>query len=69
MKSAEIRELSDDELKVELANLQEGLFRLRVRRVTENIQNAGEVRSLRRDIARVRTIMRERELAREGSGR
>ncbi|MCD6404506.1 MAG: 50S ribosomal protein L29 [Planctomycetes bacterium] len=66
MKAAEVRELSDEELAVELQNLQEGLFRLRVRKITENIHNAGEVRSLRRDIARVLTIMRERQLAREG---
>jgi len=65
MKAAEVRELSDDELRVELANLQEGLFRLRVRQVTENVQNAGEVSALRHDIARVKTIMREREMARE----
>lgn len=67
MKAAEIRELSDEELDVELANLQEGLFRLRVRQVTENVQNTGEMRGLRRDIARAKTIMRERELAREGN--
>lgn len=67
MKAAEVRELSDEELRVELANLQEGLFRLRVRQVTENVQNAGEMRGLRRDIARVKTIVRERELAREGN--
>ena len=61
MKASEIRELSDEELAVELKNLQEGLFRLRVRQVTENVQNSGEVRALRRDIARVLTIARERE--------
>lgn len=63
MKANEVKELSDEELVVELRNLQEGLFRLRVRQVTENIQNANEVRALRRDIARVLTTKRERELA------
>ncbi len=67
MKAAEIRDLSDEGLRVELANLQEGLFRLRVRRVTENADNAGEVRAVRRDIARVKTVMRERELAGEAT--
>lgn len=67
MKANEVRELSDEELAVELKNLQEGLFRLRVRRVTENVQNAGEARALRRDIARVLTIVRERETAPGGS--
>jgi len=69
MKAAEVKELSDDELKVELENLQEGLFRLRFRGVTENIHNADEIRQLRKDIARVKTVMRERELAREGEDR
>ncbi|MHC4712337.1 MAG: 50S ribosomal protein L29 [Planctomycetota bacterium] len=67
MKAKEIRELSDEELSVELGNLEEGLLRLRVRQVTENIHNADEVRALRHDIARVMTIMRERELARRGT--
>lgn len=67
MKASEIRELSDEELGVELTNLREGLLRLRVRQVTENTHNAGEVRALRRDIARVMTIMRERQAARQGT--
>ena len=66
MKAGEIRELSDEELAVELKNLREGLFRLRFREVTENAQNAPEARALRKDIARVLTIMRERELAGQG---
>ena len=63
MKAKEIRERSGDELVVELKNLQEALFRLRFRQVTENTHNQNEMRALRRDIARVRTIVRERELA------
>jgi large subunit ribosomal protein L29 len=63
MKAKEIRELSSDELVVEMKNLQEALFRLRFRQVTENTHNQNEIRALRRDIARVRTIVREREMA------
>jgi len=62
MKAAELRERSDEELTVELANLREGLFRLHIREVTENTSNAGERRTLRRDIARVLTITRQRDL-------
>jgi large subunit ribosomal protein L29 len=63
MKAKELRERSDDELVVELRNLREGLFRLRFRQVAENQHNAGERRALHRDVARVLTIMHERELA------
>jgi large subunit ribosomal protein L29 len=63
MKATEIRELSGDEMAVELANLREALFRMRFRQVTENTNNPGEVRAIRRDIARVLTVMRERQSA------
>lgn len=63
MKGKEIRELSGEEMAVELANLREALFRLRFRQVTENTNNPGEVRAIRRDIARVLTVMRERQTA------
>jgi large subunit ribosomal protein L29 len=65
MKAAEIRELSDDEMAVELRNLTEQLFKLRFREVAENVRHSDEERGLRRDIARVLTIQRERRLARE----
>ena len=63
MKAKEIRELSTDEMQVELGNLREALFRLRFRQVTENTHNDNEIRTVRRDIARVLTIMRERQSA------
>ena len=63
MKGKEVRELSGEEMVVELANLREALFRMRFRQVTENTNNPGEVRAIRRDIARVLTVMRERQLA------
>jgi len=62
MKAKDIRDLSSEEMAVELANLEEALFRLRVRQVAENTSNAPEARKIRKDIARVRTILREREL-------
>jgi len=63
MKAKDVRDLSDEEMAVELKNLREGLFRLRFRQVAENTRNAPEITGLRRDIARVLTVMRERELA------
>jgi large subunit ribosomal protein L29 len=65
MKAKEIRELSDEEMAVELRNLREALFRLRFREVAESARHAPEHRLLRRDIARVLTIMRERRTAGE----
>ena len=63
MKAKEIRELSEEEMAVELANLDEALFKLRFRQVTENTHNASEICAVRRDIARVLTVLRERRLA------
>ena len=48
---------------VELTNLRDGLFRLRFSRLPRTPHDAGERRAIKRDIARVLTIMRERELA------
>ncbi len=62
MKAKEIRELSDEERAVELNNLREQIFRLRFKQVAENTHNAPEIARIRRDIARVLTIQREREL-------
>ena len=54
------REQSDDELEVKLAELVEERFRLRFRSATEAIQNPMRFRALRRDIARIRTVLQER---------
>ena len=62
MKAEEIRNLSDEELGVELVNLQDGLFRMGVRKVTESAEGGASLKGLKKDIARVLTIKREREL-------
>jgi large subunit ribosomal protein L29 len=61
MKATELREQSDDELESKLAELVEERFRLRFRSATEAIENPMRFRALRRDIARIRTVLRERE--------
>lgn len=60
MKPSELRELSDDELEAKLRELTEERFRLRFRSATESIANPMRFRALRRDIARIKTVLRER---------
>ena len=61
MKPTEIRELSVDELKAKIEELTTERFNLRFRSATESIENPMRFRSLRRDIARMQTILREKE--------
>ena len=56
----EVRELSDDELRERLAALRAERFNLRFRSATEAIDNPMQFRTIRRDIARLETVLRER---------
>jgi large subunit ribosomal protein L29 len=56
------QDLSADDLKAKLAELTEERFRLRFRSATESIENPMRFRSLRRDIARIKTILRAKAL-------
>jgi large subunit ribosomal protein L29 len=61
--SAEVlRTKSDDELREELAQAKESLFNLRFQAATGQLESHGRLTAVRRDIARIYTIMREREL-------
>ena len=62
MKASELRELRPDELADKLDDLQKQLFSLRGQAVTENLENCHAIENVRRDIARVKTMMRENEL-------
>jgi len=62
MKASEIRELRDDELRDKLDDVQKQLFSLRSQAVTENLENRHAITNVRRDIARIKTIMKERRL-------
>lgn len=62
MKTVEIRELNDDEMKAELERLHRELFTLRMQRASDQLPQTHLLVEAKRDIARVRTIMREREL-------
>ena len=57
---SQLRELDTAELKEELVRLEEARFRLKFRSATEAIDNPLQFRVLRRNIARIRTILRER---------
>jgi large subunit ribosomal protein L29 len=59
---AEIRKKSISELNGELVALKEELFKLRFQHATNQLENPQKLVSVRRDIARVKTIIREREL-------
>ena len=61
-KSKNYREMPDDELLKELDDLVKGLFNLRFRKVTDVVENPAAFRQHRREIARIKTLLREREL-------
>ncbi|HOK65795.1 MAG TPA: 50S ribosomal protein L29 [Anaerohalosphaeraceae bacterium] len=61
MKISEIRELRTDERLEKLQELQRKVFELRCQAVTENLQNRHVIRNIRRDIARIKTVLREEE--------
>jgi large subunit ribosomal protein L29 len=62
MKPAETRELSGDELKKKERDVKEELFNLEVQLSTRQTTNVSRVKKLKKDLARVLTVMREREL-------
>lgn len=62
MKTTEIRELSADELDTKLADLKEELFNLRFQMATGQCENPMKIRDVKKSIARIKTIQREREL-------
>jgi large subunit ribosomal protein L29 len=62
MKAEEARGLADDELKARISELEEERFRLNFRAGTEALEEPLRLRSVRRDIARLHTIARERAL-------
>lgn len=69
MKAEELRNLSDAELEKRLRDLKEELFNLRFQNVAGRLENPMRLREVRRDIARIRTIQRERELQASAAAR
>jgi large subunit ribosomal protein L29 len=62
MKVKEIRDMTTDELRSNLTSLKEELFNLRFQLATGQLDNSMRVKDVRKSIARVLTVMREREL-------
>ena len=62
MRADDIRELSVEEMKTRVAQLEEERFRLNFRSATEPLEDPLRLRWIRKDIARLKTILREREL-------
>jgi len=65
MKAQHYREMSSDELQMKLDDLQQHLFDLRSQAVTEKLENSKSIRDTRRDIARVKTVIKEKSSAKE----
>ena len=60
MKSADVRVKTPDELKIQLEELKKEQFNLRFRRASGQLENTARVREVRRDIARIKTLLGER---------
>ena len=63
MKVKEIRELSTEEINNKLVEAKEELFNLRFQQATGNLEKPSRVRELRHTVARMKTVLREREIS------
>ena len=63
MKAAEIRELTVDDLRAREKELDDQLFRLRIQKSMGQVEAAHKLKALRRDLARLKTVLREKETA------
>ena len=61
MKAQNYREMSPDELQSELEEMQRRLFDLRCQAVTEKLENSKAVLNVKRDVARIKTVMRQQK--------
>ena len=60
MKSAELRELSEEELAAKSSELRAELFNVRIKKATGQLENTAKLGQLRKDIARAETVLREK---------
>ena len=63
MKADEMRALGPEQLELHLKDTIKNLFHLRVQSATERLETPSEIRKARKDVARIKTVQRERELA------
>ncbi len=64
-KASELRDLADDQLEHQLKDVQNNLFRLRLQSETERLEAPSEIIKAKREIARIKTILRLRAIDRE----
>ena len=64
-KAKELRDMSDEQLELTLKDIIRHLFQLRFQSATERLETPSEIKKARRDIARLKTILRERQRAAE----
>ncbi|MBI5158282.1 MAG: 50S ribosomal protein L29 [Acidimicrobiia bacterium] len=62
MKSSDLRDLSYEELKTKLAESKQELFNLRFQVATNQLDNTARIETVRREVARIATVMREQEI-------
>ena len=63
MQASEIREMNEGDIQARINELEEERFRLKFRGATENLEDPLRLRMIRKDVARLKTVLRERELA------
>lgn len=68
MQISEVRELKNEELTKELQNQEQALMNLRFRRATMQLSDFTQIKKTRRTIARINTVLREREIVAEMTG-
>jgi large subunit ribosomal protein L29 len=68
MKMDELRAMSDEQLQLTLKDTIKHLFHLRVQAATEKLETPSEKKKARRDIARIKTLLREKELKKQAEG-
>ena len=61
-KPAELRQMSDEQLGLTLKDAQKALFKLRFQSATDRLETPSELRKIKREVARIKTLQREREL-------
>ena len=65
MKINDIRNLTDEDIKKEIESAKEELFNLRFSQATGNLEKPSRINELRKQVARMKTVLRERELSKE----
>lgn len=66
MKMSELREMDDEQLELQLKETVKNLFHLRFQSATDRLETPSEIQKAKRDVARIRTLQRERGLGLRG---